>query len=95
VIAHQNVHTGQMAPGSPPSSKVRVHELAGGPQVAWHSDAESAPPSPAVASGSASGRGSLASKSHVQLSTGTPGAQAVGAMTAAPTTSDATTRTMS
>ena len=52
-----------------------VHVVAGGPQVAWHSEAARRPASSAAASGSAKGRDSLASKSHVQFSDGMPGAQ--------------------
>jgi hypothetical protein len=58
----QKVHTGQMAPGAPPSSVVATQVLTGAPQVLWHSLGARCPASStAAASTSAVGRDSLAS----------------------------------
>lgn len=58
-----------------------MHVVTGGLQVSWHTVAGSVPSGPALASGSESGRFSLASKSHVQSVVGGGRPQARSAVT--------------
>jgi hypothetical protein len=60
----------------PPSSTVRAQDVTGVPHVFWQTTLGRDPSGPGAASGSESGRPSLASKSQVQCVVGSSGAQA-------------------